>query len=163
MTDSINIICIIVLVLTCAGLVWSDLRSGLLPDWMNGLLAISGFARTVALFDVAQALWDGAAAIAVGIALLLLRRLYVMARGRQGLGLGDVKFLMAATLWAGLSGLPILLLIATTAALVAVAGLSIAGRRMSGATALPFGPFLVIGLLAVFALQSAGADWIALP
>ncbi|CCD89633.1 putative Type II secretory pathway, prepilin signal peptidase [Bradyrhizobium sp. ORS 285] len=163
MTDSINIICAIVLILTCAGLVWSDLRSGLLPDWMNALLAISGFTRTVALFDVAQALWDGAAAATVGIALLLLRRLYVMARGRQGLGLGDVKFLMAATLWTGLSGLPILLLMATTTALLAVAGLYIAGRRMSGATALPFGPFLVIGLLAVFTLQSAGADWIMLP
>ncbi|WP_035659352.1 prepilin peptidase [Bradyrhizobium sp. STM 3809] len=159
MTDAIAIICIIVLALTSAGLIWTDLRDGLLPDWMNALVGVSGFIRTVALSDVSQALWDSAAALAVGAALLLLRRLYAMMRGRQGLGLGDVKFLMAATLWAGLPGLPILLLLATTTALVAVLVLQMRGRQMSGETALPFGPFLVAGLLAVLVLQAYGGDW----
>ncbi|GLH80080.1 prepilin peptidase [Bradyrhizobium sp. SSBR45G] len=158
-TDLINIACIIVLALTCAGLLWTDLRSGLLPDWMNALLAASGFVRTVAVADLPQALWDSAAALAVGAALLLLRHLYELARGRQGLGLGDVKFVMAATLWVGLSGLPILLLVATTTALAAVLVLQMRGRQMTGETALPFGPFLVIGLVVVFALQTTGSDW----
>ncbi|CCD91520.1 putative Type II secretory pathway, prepilin signal peptidase [Bradyrhizobium sp. ORS 375] len=160
MTDAIDIICITVLILTSVGLIWTDLRSGLLPDWMNALVAASGFVRTIARTDLAQALWDTAAALAAAIALLLLRRLYAIARGRQGLGLGDVKFLMAATLWAGLSGLPILLLVATTTALVAVLILQMRGQRMTGETALPFGPFLVIGLLAVLVLQTFGGDWI---
>ncbi|WP_257167073.1 A24 family peptidase [Bradyrhizobium sp. SRS-191] len=163
MTESINIICIVVLVLACAGLIWTDLRSGLLPDWMNALVAASGAVRTVVQADLVDALRDGAAAAVVGMALLVLRRLYAMVRGRQGLGLGDVKFLMAATLWTGWAGLPILLLIATTTALATVLVLHLMGRRMTGATTLPFGPFLVIGLLAVFALQTAGADWIVLP
>lgn len=159
-TDSIASICIIVLLLACAGLIWTDLREGLLPDWMNALVAASGLVRTVVLTDLPQALWDIAAALAVGAALLLLRRLYLIARGRQGLGLGDVKFLMAATLWAGLPGLPILLLIATMTALVAVLFLRMRGQSMTGETALPFGPFLVIGLLSVLVLQTWGGDWI---
>jgi leader peptidase (prepilin peptidase)/N-methyltransferase len=112
----------------------------------------------VALDDLPQALWDSAAALAIGAGLLLLRHLYAMARGRQGLGLVDVKFLMAATLWAGLSGLPVLLLIATTTALAAVLILYMTGRRLTGQTALPFGPFLVIGLVAVLVLQAVGSD-----
>ncbi|CCD94812.1 putative Type II secretory pathway, prepilin signal peptidase (fragment) [Bradyrhizobium sp. ORS 375] len=93
------------------------------------------------------------AALAVGAALLLLRQFYVVVRGRQGLGFGDVKFLMAATLWAGLSGLPVLLLIATLSALAVVLVLYVSGRKLTAQTALPFGPFLVGGLLAILVLQ----------
>ncbi|MGJ4930482.1 prepilin peptidase [Bradyrhizobium sp. HKCCYLS2038] len=156
MTNTIDIICILVLLSTCAGLIWTDMRHGLLPDWMNALVAASGFVQETVTADWQASLWDGAAAVAVGAALLLLRRLYVMIRGQQGLGLGDVKFLMAATLWTGLSGLPILLLIATLSALTAVLGLYVTGRTLTGQTALPFGPFLVIGLLAVLLLQWTG-------
>ncbi|WP_316161778.1 A24 family peptidase [Bradyrhizobium sp. SZCCHNRI20481] len=160
MTNAINILSILVLLLTCAGLIWTDLRSGLLPDWMNALVAASGFLRTATLVDLPEALWTVAAALAVGLALLLLRRLYVMARGRHGLGLGDVKFLMAATLWAGLPSLPILLLVATTTALAAALALPFAGRRLTAQTALPFGPFLVLGLLAVLVLQASSSELI---
>ncbi|WP_315721958.1 MULTISPECIES: prepilin peptidase [unclassified Bradyrhizobium] len=158
MTDVINIVTIVVLLVTCAGLIWTDLRSGLLPDGMNALVAISGFARLAALTDLSEAMSTSIAAVAVGVALLLLRRIYAMARGRQGLGLGDVKFLMAATFWAGLPGLPILLLVATMAALAAVLALAVMGRRPTGQTALPFGPFLVLGLLAVLALEATGSE-----
>ncbi len=155
MTNAIDISCILVLLITGAGLVWTDLRSGILPDWLNALIAASGFVRTATLAGFSLALWDGAAALAVGLALLLLRRLYAMIRGRQGLGLGDVKFLMAATLWAGLSGLPVLLLIATTTALAAVLILHLMRRAMTAQTMLPFGPFLVIGLAGALLLQGA--------
>ena len=158
MTSAIDILCIAALLPTCAGLIWTDLRSGLLPDWMNAIIAISGLVRMAAGDDPSSALWGAAAALAVGIVLLLLRRLYAMVRGRQGLGLGDVKFLMAATLWTGLSGLPILLLVATMTALAGVLVLFVVGRRLAGQTALPFGPFLVIGLLAVLVLQAIGSD-----
>ena len=158
MTSAIDILCIAALLPTCAGLIWTDLRSGLLPDWMNAIIAISGLVRMAAGDDPSSALWGAAAALAVGIVLLLLRRLYAMVRGRQGLGLGDVKFLMAATLWTGLSGLPILLLVATMTALAGVLVLFVLGRRLTGQTALPFGPFLVIGLLAVLVLQAIGSD-----
>ncbi|MDU6748737.1 MAG: prepilin peptidase, partial [Bradyrhizobium sp.] len=63
-----------------------------------------------------------------------------------------------ATLWTGLSGLPILLLVATMTALAGVLVLFVMGRRLTGQTALPFGPFLVIGLLAVLVLQAIGSD-----
>ena len=158
MTSAIDILCIAALLPTCAGLIWTDLRSGLLPDWMSAIIAISGLVRMAAGDDPSSALWGAAAALAVGIVLLLLRRLYAMVRGRQGLGLGDVKFLMAATLWTGLSGLPILLLVATMTALAGVLVLFVMGRRLTGQTALPFGPFLVIGLLAVLVLQAIGSD-----
>lgn len=129
MTSAIDILCIAALLPTCAGLIWTDLRSGLLPDWMNAIIAISGLVRMAAGDDPSSALWGAAAALAVGIVLLLLRRLYAMVRGRQGLGLGDVKFLMAATLWTGLSGLPILLLVATMTALAGVLVLFVIDRK----------------------------------
>ncbi|MGJ5206106.1 prepilin peptidase [Bradyrhizobium sp. HKCCYLR20261] len=157
MTDLIPLICLLVLLPTCAGLIWTDLRSGILPDGMNALVAASGFVQA-AWADLQDALWTAAAALAVGAVLLLLRRLYFIARGRQGLGLGDVKFLMAATFWTGLAGLPILLLMATLSALATVLVLYSTGRPLSGQTALPFGPFLVGGLLAVLVLRASGLD-----
>ncbi len=59
-------------------------------------------------------------AVAVGLIFWLLRRLYFILRKIQGLGLGDVKLLAAATPWVGVTGIPILLLIATLTALTTV-------------------------------------------
>jgi leader peptidase (prepilin peptidase)/N-methyltransferase len=79
--------------------------------------------------------------------------LYFVLRKIQGLGLGDVKFLAAAAPWIGITGTPMLLLIATLTALVAAGGLQLAGRDMTRQTSLPFGPFLATGLLLTFVSQ----------
>jgi leader peptidase (prepilin peptidase) / N-methyltransferase len=136
-----------------AVLAWVDIRKGIIPDWMNAAIAALGLSKAL--------LWDGAAAgldaalqgIAIGIVIWLLRWLYFRARGVQGLGLGDVKFLAAAGIWVGVAGLPTLLLIATLAALAAIGVLLLSGQQLTTRTSLPFGPFLAIALVVTAASQ----------
>ncbi len=84
-----------------------------------------------------------------------LRALHARLRGRIGLGLGDVKFLAAATAWTGLAALPLVILVASLTALLALGLASLTGRRIGAATRLPFGPFLVLGLHAALLLAPA--------
>jgi leader peptidase (prepilin peptidase)/N-methyltransferase len=92
-------------------------------------------------------------AIGAGLIFGTFRRLYFFLRKIQGLGLGDVKFLAAATPWVGIMGIPVLLLIAAFSALIAIGGMQIAGQNLTRETSLPFGPFLAIGLLSAVAAQ----------
>ena len=136
-----------------AALAWIDIRKGIIPDWMNASIAALGLLKA--------ALWNGAPAaldatlqgIAIGIVIWLLRWLYFRARGVQGLGLGDVKFLAAAGIWVGIAGFPTLLVIATLTALCAIGVLLLEGRQLTTRTSLPFGPFLAIALVVTAALQ----------
>ena len=96
------------------------------------------------------------AALLTGAVVWLLRWLYFVARKRQGLGLGDVKLLAASAIWIGAVGVPLQLLVGSLTALAAAAALHLSGRTMTGQTVLPFGPFLVLGLLAALTLQQYG-------
>jgi len=71
----------------------------------------------------------------------------------QGLGLGDVKLLAASGIWIGIAGVPVQLVIASLGALSAAGVLKLAGSAITRQTALPFGPFLALGLLATLALE----------
>lgn len=142
-----------VLCLLCGSLALIDLRRGIIPDGIN--LAIAGLGVT--RVAVTGGLTPGAEAIVeamvVGMAFWLFRRLYFVLRKTQGLGLGDVKFLAAAVPWVGILAVPTLLLIAALAALLAIGSAQLAGQNLTRQTALPFGPFLAVGLLLTLALQ----------
>ena len=123
-----------------------DLRRRIIPD-----------ALTLALLALGLGLagWrDGMTGIGVGLVeaglayglFWGLRALHARASGRIGLGLGDVKFIAAAAAWTGLAGLPVLILVASLSALAAVGLMALAGRTIGRETALPFGPFLALGL-----------------
>jgi leader peptidase (prepilin peptidase) / N-methyltransferase len=134
-------------------LAWIDIRHGIIPDWLN--LTIAGLGLSKALFvggplAGSEAVCEGAA---IGAIFWLLRLLYFAFRKIQGLGLGDVKFLAAAGIWVGVAGLPLLLLVAALTGLVCAGVLQLAGRQLSGQTAMSFGPFLAIGLLFAAGLQ----------
>jgi leader peptidase (prepilin peptidase)/N-methyltransferase len=124
-----------------------DGRRRIIPDPLNLLLLASGLAvATLRAPDpAALAACLAQAAMAFGL-LWALRALYTRLRGRTGLGLGDVKFVCAATAWIGLTGLPFLILIASTTALAALALAALAGRQITREFRLPFGPFLAVGL-----------------
>jgi leader peptidase (prepilin peptidase) / N-methyltransferase len=143
----------LLLCVLCGVLALVDMRRGIIPDGLNLAVAVAGLARAIVaggVMDGAEAVRD---AIISGAICWLLRRLYFSWRKMQGLGLGDVKFLAAAAVWVGLSGIPMLILIAAVGALVAAGGLQIAGHSLTRQTPLPFGPFLAIGLLSTLALQ----------
>jgi leader peptidase (prepilin peptidase) / N-methyltransferase len=142
-------------VLSLLGMVlaWIDIRDGIIPDWLNLTIAALGLAKATIADGLLAGIEAAAAGVASGLIFWLLRRLYFGLRKLQGLGLGDVKFLAAAGIWIGLAGLPTLLLTAALTALAAAAILKCAGRDMNRGTALPFGPFLTIGLLLALIVQ----------
>ena len=130
---------------------WIDLRRRIIPDGLNLALLVSGLG--IAAWqapDLASVLLRAGEA-AVAFALFWgVRALHARLRGQIGLGLGDVKFLAAATAWTGLAGLPLLILVASLSALLVVVL-----RRLDAATRLPFGPFLALGLHAALILAPA--------
>ncbi len=126
-----------------------DLAVRRLPDVLTLPLALAGLAWTWATAPDMLA-WHGLAAIA-GYGLLWgVARLYRRARGRPGLGLGDAKLLGVAGAWVGPQGLTTVLLVGSLAALGVVAVMRWRGRAMTLASAIPFGPFLALGLWVVW-------------
>ena len=144
------------LCLASVSLAWIDLRHGIIPDWLNLLIAVIGLARALLFEGWEAALGAGSEGIAVGAIAWLLRRLYFMFRKYQGLGLGDVKLLAASGIWIGLAGVPVQLLVGSCTALAAAGGLHLAGRTMTPQTSLPFGPFLALGLLVTLVFEQTG-------
>ena len=136
-----------------AAVVWIDLRHLVIPDGLNAAILASG---------VGALLWLGTpsplsalVASAAGAAALLLVRAAVSRRvGREALGLGDVKFVVAAGVWVGAEAMPAMLVIASSA------GLAYALMRGRGSDArIPFGPFLAVGAGLARWLEQAG--WLA--
>lgn len=156
MNNLVTISCYTLLLLACGWLIWTDLRYGIIPDWINGLIAALGLARVLVIDGHSTALIAASQGLLTGGLLLLLRHLYFRWRGMQGLGLGDIKFLAAATIWTGLPDMPVLLLAATSTALAVCLSLPVVGGAVTARTSIPFGPFLAAGLLVVLALQANG-------
>jgi leader peptidase (prepilin peptidase)/N-methyltransferase len=87
-------------------------------------------------------------------ALWLVREAYRRLRGRQGLGLGDVKLAAAAGAWTGWELLPQVILLASVAALTYAIGRAVARREaLSGAQRIAFGVFLAPAVWTVWALH----------
>ena len=88
---------------------------------------------------------DRALGAALGyLGLRAVALLYRVLRGREGLGHGDPKLLAASGAWVGAMALPQVVLGAAVSALIAAAGLRLAGVPLGAGSALPFGPFLAL-------------------
>jgi len=144
------------LCLLCSALSLIDLRHGIIPDWLNLAIGGLGVAQAVIAGGAAAGCEATAEGVVAGTIFWLLRELYFSLRKSDGLGLGDVKFLAAATIWIGLIGIPTLLLIASISALAVAGSLQLAGQQMTRQTSLPFGPFLAAGLLLTLVVQRWG-------
>jgi leader peptidase (prepilin peptidase) / N-methyltransferase len=142
--------------LLCGALALIDFRRGIIPDALNLAVGGLGLAKSVLDSGVTAGLETIAETIAVAAIFWLFRYLYFALRKVQGLGLGDVKFLAAATPWVGVTGVPMLLLIAALSALLTIGGAQLAGQSLTRQTSLPFGPFLALGLLSTVAAQRFG-------
>jgi len=154
----------ILFLLPLAGLVWSDrplvisllLYANLyalalydhftlrLPNVLTATLLLVGLMQAYVL---APSLAPYAIGVAAGfLSLFLLGLGYEALRGRQGLGMGDAKFLGAAGAWVGWVGLPPILLIASLAGLGGFLMKAIAKGRHNSAEGIAFGPYLCFGL-----------------
>jgi leader peptidase (prepilin peptidase)/N-methyltransferase len=146
-----------------------DARFGIIPDSLSAALLVTG------ALNVLLASWQAAgtltatstgltglmpeldaicsktmeALIAV-LCAVLLRVCYRLVRGRDGFGLGDVKFVGAAALWIGLPMLPLMLIVAVFSAFGTILLLRTQGGELKGGDAIPFGPHLALGLWLTF-------------
>jgi leader peptidase (prepilin peptidase) / N-methyltransferase len=126
-------------------------------------------ALTLAAFGIAvvnsgmQQQWEGvlmallrAAVVALGF--LIVRAGYQWLRGRQGIGLGDVKLAGVAGAWLGWTVLPIAIDIAAIAALAVYAlRRLVGGRAVRRFTRVPFGLFFAPAIWLCWVLQTAFA------
>lgn len=126
-----------------------DVRTGLLPDALSYPLAAMGL--VLAYSGLTVTLPDAMlAAAAVGL-LLVCVRAFMLRRGVEGVGLGDIKVLMAIGLWLGVQGAFTAMLFANVLLLI-WAGM----RRMAGGPQqhnFAFGPFIWLGVLMHFAVK----------
>ena len=144
----------IVAVISCV-LGWSmlaiaaiDAEHFIIPDVLSlpaiplGLLVTRGMRGDPSFAGEAVLMNLGAAAFGA-FALLGIREFYRRWRGREGLGLGDVKLAAAAGAWTGFEGLGHVLLLSCVLAFAYVLLINARDlRAIQGSTALPFGVFL---------------------
>lgn len=125
-----------------------DFAFGLIPDELTIMLAITGFLWTAISGDIFMGLVASAALLGLG---LLLALGYSKWRGREMLGLGDVKFFAAAGLWLPLAMAPWFL------ALSGIIGVVVgtAWQRVFGEKEFPFAPALCSALAGCVIYQLA--------
>jgi leader peptidase (prepilin peptidase) / N-methyltransferase len=129
----------------------TDFRKMIIPDWINALLAATGAIVSVFVFRQNWTVVLGAAVL-TGLSFMTVAGAYRGLRGVSGLGMGDIKFLAAASTWIGVAGLPWLLLFACIGGLAHVLVRHLAGHEMERMTRIPFGPYLSAGLVLVWSL-----------
>lgn len=148
-----------VLTLAIAIIDWKQL---VIPDWLNASVLALGLVQAAALADdglrwsaVAEALARG---VTFGAVLLAVRATYLWARGREGLGLGDVKLAGAGGLWVGWTMLPVVIEIAALSALaVFLLAPRLAGKPAQWDVRLPFGSFLAPAIWGAWLIEA----WLA--
>ena len=137
-----------------------DLRLLMIPDELNALAAALG------LCAVAYEQWQdmpGPALEALlrgavtGAFFFTFRFVYRRIRGREGIGLGDVKLAAVAGIWLDWTSLPISVEIAAVAALGFVAARGIGYRRAPDPLAkLPFGTFFAPAIWLAWLIEAVG-------
>ena len=127
-----------------------DWRSFIIPDGLNLVAFALALVHAAALVPEAMP-WAMAWAIAMAIVrgamlalmFLAIRHGYARMRGRQGLGLGDVKLAFVAGAWLDWLVIPIAIELAALAALaVYLLRQRVLGHALSRTSRMPFGAFL---------------------
>jgi len=139
-----------------------DWRSFVIPNWLNAAGLCLAFIHAAAhepdavLWAVATAAIRGAA---LALVFLALRSAYSRFRGRQGLGLGDVKLAAVAGAWLDWLVIPIAIEIAAVAALSGyVLRQVVTGRSISATNKVPFGFFFAPSIWICWVIETI---WLA--
>jgi leader peptidase (prepilin peptidase) / N-methyltransferase len=130
-----------------------DARTCLLPDVVTygataaGVFAAAALEQTDPWHAMAGAL---VRASVVAFVLAALRLCYGRLRGREGLGLGDVKLAAAVGAWLPVETIPLCFGLAACGALVTVLVARARGQSIDASIKIPFGAFLCPALWLVF-------------
>jgi leader peptidase (prepilin peptidase) / N-methyltransferase len=136
-----------------------DLEHFEIPDVASAAIFLLGLAWTVVDtgFDATACVIAVIRSLATAGLLFAVRWMYENLRGLEGLGLGDVKLAGAGAAWLTWSHMLIALLLAVSAALIAVAGRGILKReRVHAHIAVPLGTFLAPAIWIVWFAQARG-------
>lgn len=135
-----------------------DARRFIIPDELTAAALALGFLHaTIQSSDmVVEALTSAVLrGVVLALAFLSLRVLYRYIRGREGIGLGDVKLASVAGVWLDWPTIPVAIEIAALAALaIYVVRLSYKGRRVRSTARLPFGLFFAPAIWLGWLLES---------
>jgi leader peptidase (prepilin peptidase) / N-methyltransferase len=152
-------VCGALLALLMAAIAYRDFQDFIIPDPYSAAAFV--LALVAAWIGAEQDVVSAIAACLMragilALAFLALRTAYYRLRGRQGLGLGDVKLAGVAGAWLDWTTIPIALEVAVLAALTAVlAHQLITRRRLHATTRLPFGLFLAPAIWVGWVIQTA--------
>lgn len=140
------------LALACLAVAAIDARTQRIPDALNAAILLAGLVATSIL---GFSLLDAAIGAALGYAALWgVNAVYRARRGRDGLGMGDAKFMAAAGAWVGWALLPFVLAIGAALGLCSVAIQRLRGKRFTATDAIALGPYLAAGLMLVWAVRA---------
>jgi leader peptidase (prepilin peptidase) / N-methyltransferase len=135
-----------------------DARYFIIPNVLNAAALVLALAHAVALepdaaaAQIAMALVRAAAA---GGTFLAIKLAYRWLRGREGLGMGDVKLAAVAGAWLDWFAILVAVEIAVLTALGAYLLRGVLARRPLRATsAMPFGPYLAPAIWAAWLVQT---------
>ncbi len=134
---------------TLLALGWIDAGHMMLPDVLTQPLLLAGLGATL-LLDPEDITDHALGAVAGYVVFRAVALGYRAWRGRTGLGGGDARLLAAAGAWLGWQALPWVVLEASVAGIAAALVARLLGRRISGTTALPFGPFIAAAVWVVW-------------
>ncbi len=133
-----------------------DLRTYQLPDSLNLTFGILGLAfHLLSPYGFLTLPSLLIAALLSGALFLGLRWIFWKLRDIEALGLGDVKFIVAASMWVGLEGIFWVIAIAAVSTICVVAIMrrqgAVTSKRPMLALRTPFGPGLAFGTAAALA------------
>jgi leader peptidase (prepilin peptidase)/N-methyltransferase len=134
-----------------------DWHRFIIPDWLNATGFCLAIVHAVAQEPTGMVSAVASAAIrgsVLALIFLALRYGYARLRGRQGLGLGDVKLALVAGAWLDWQMIPIAIELAVFAALFAYGLRQLAsGQSISATSRMPFGLFFAPAIWISWVLQ----------
>lgn len=122
-----------------------DLQEQWLPDLLTLPLTLLGLAAGWAGFGPAlgERLWGAGLGWA---ALEAIRRVYLLSRGREGMGGGDPKLFAAAGAWVGVWNLPVILLTAGLLGIAAALAMLLRRQKVEATTRMPLGTLIALAM-----------------
>lgn len=137
------------------GIAAYDFRYYIIPDILSLPLIPLGLLSTCftqsAIYASDLVLYHCISAMAAGLLLLVVRVTYRLLRGREGLGLGDVKLGMTCGAWIGFIGFTHAIALASSIAIAHILFMNINDlRKLNLTTRVPFGAYFAPAIWVVW-------------
>lgn len=164
MTEIVLYASVAMLTAGLGALAWIDFKTGYLPDTLQIALAVAGLAVLALGSPIGIGWADAALGAAINVAVFWgLRWIVSRAKGREAMGLGDVKLVAVGGLWLGPWALPYVMALSGFLTLGAVGAASAIQRKALWRGEMPLGPGLAAGILAAYVAALLGVPGIIGP